>query len=54
MLQISTWWMQSRRGQPLVDLSGGIDLPGFSQKLRAADAKGLRISRIVSIDFARS
>lgn len=31
---------ESRRGQPLVDLSRNVDLPGFAQELRAADTRG--------------
>lgn len=32
------WRLKSWRGQPVVDLSGNIDLRGFSQQLRAANA----------------
>jgi len=44
------WRPKSRRGQPVVDLSSNIDLLGFLQKLRAANAERHSLGLQAEID----
>ena len=44
------WRPKSRRGQPVVDLSSNIDLPGLSQELRAANAERHSLGLQAEID----